>query len=72
MAEKIVVYRFEDAPAYMRAYSTNGGDEDWLAVLPARYKDDVPMWLDSQWFGCCCRDEYVLPDGRVIVIGAHA
>ena len=35
MTLMIKVWRFEDAPKKYRALSTNGGDEDWIAFVPA-------------------------------------
>jgi hypothetical protein len=62
----IIVYRFEDAPADLRALSRHGGDEDWLAVVPRAlcdepsndwplpYGDDIgplPEWMHQGPFG---------------------
>jgi hypothetical protein len=69
----IIVWAFHDAPADLRALSTHGGDEDWLAVLPAGFGESLPMWMeDGTSFGCCGVSEHPLPDGRRVVIGAHA
>jgi hypothetical protein len=69
----ILVWAFYDAPEELRALSPHGGDEDWLAVLPAKYKDSVPLWMESgSLFGCCEVSEHELPDGRILCIGAHA
>lgn len=65
----IVVWRFYDAPEEFKRLSGHGGDEDWLALLP---DDDVPMWMEGGDFGCCDVSEHRLPDGRLVVIGAHA
>jgi hypothetical protein len=66
----IMVWPFHEAPPALRALSRNGGDEDWLALLP---DDDVPQWMDEGGpYGCCSVDEHRLPDGRLVVIGCHA
>lgn len=71
--DPILVWDFRDAPAEFRALSEHGGDEDWLAVVPAFYRFNMPPWLESGTrFGCCDTSEHVLPDGRIVCIGAHA
>ena len=68
----IKVYRFEDAPEELRILSTNGGDEDWIAIVPPSLQDDYFPWLEEgSLFGCCSVDEYWL-DGNKILIGCHA
>jgi hypothetical protein len=72
-AEPIVVWEFRKAPQEYRDLSPYGGDEDWLAVLPADYKDYTPGWIYSgSGFGCCDVSTHELPDGRIVCIGAHA
>jgi hypothetical protein len=71
-ADAIVVWRFGSAPADLRALSQNGGDEDWLALIPAGMAGDWIPWIDSDTFGCCDRSSFDLPDGRKVVIGSHA
>jgi hypothetical protein len=69
----IRVWHFSDAPAELRALSRHGGDEDWLAVLPPCYGGVAPMWMEEgTQYGCCSVSEHKLPDGRTVVIGAHA
>lgn len=69
----IKVYRFEDAPKELQDLSTNGGDEDWIAIVPHNMKDDDILWLEAGTpFGCCCVDEYWLENGNKIYIGSHA
>lgn len=68
----IRVWRWEDAPEEYRKLSTAGGDEDWVAVLPAVMKDQHIGWLEGDAFGACDVDTYELPDGRVVKIGAHS
>ena len=68
----IRVWRFHDAPPELRALSNHGGDEDWLALVPAGFDDWIP-WADSGTsFGCCSVSEHVLDGGARVLIGAHA
>ncbi len=75
-AEPIRVWRFDDAPEELRALSTNGGDEDWLAVLPTYLKDEYVGWLQSGTsFGCCRVEEIAyIYEGRsvCVAVGSHA
>ena len=72
-ATPIMVWKFSEAPLELRKLSSHGGDEDWLAILPASMKDDWIPWMESgSSFGCCDVSEHVLEDGRVVRIGAHA
>jgi hypothetical protein len=66
----IVVWRFHDAPAELKALSTNGGDEDWLALVPADYNSYIP-WLENSSFGVCAIDSYDY-EGMKVFIGCHA
>lgn len=68
----IRVWRFHDAPADLRALSEHGGDEDWLALIPAPLADQWIAWAEVGPFGCCDVSEHPLPDGSVVRIGAHA
>ncbi len=71
-SEPITVWPFQEAPQEYRDLSPHGGDEDWLALLPAGYKDKTPIWLEIGPFGACDTSMHELPDGRIIAIGAHA
>lgn len=64
--QPIRVWRFSDAPAELQ-FGDNGGDEDWLALVPPEYADEWIGWLDSGGaFGCCGVNQYrVLKDGNV-------
>lgn len=71
----IQIWRFEDAPEALRKLSTNGGDEDWLAVIPPNLKEEWIPWMDSGTsFGCYMVFEYEHPIkvGYVVRIGCHA
>lgn len=70
--EAISVWRFEDAPDQYQALSTNGGDEDWLALVPPRYRNTYLGWMESPAYGCSSIDWHELPYGYAVVIGAHA
>jgi hypothetical protein len=68
---RIIVWYFYDAPEEYQKLSTNGGDEDWLALLPPGMS--VPFWMEAgSRFGCCCVDEFKQPDGSTVVIGSHS
>ena len=69
----IRVWRFEDAPEQFRKLSGHGGDEDWVALVPACMAGEYIGWIDNGGpFGCCDVEEHMLPDGREVRIGAHA
>ena len=69
----IRVWSFYDAPSELRALSTHGGDEDWLALVPPHLSKDYIGWLESgSRFGCCEVDETLLVGGWAVHIGAHA
>ena len=73
--EPILVWVFWDAPEELRALSDHGGDEDWLAEIPAQLADPCPMWMDTgSQFGCCHVSEHAHPTkvGWRVRIGAHA
>jgi hypothetical protein len=67
--EPIKVWRFSDAPSDLQKLSTNGGDEDWIAAVAD--EQEVPNWIHTSAFGCCCVDKYYY--GKyTIYIGAHS
>lgn len=68
----IKVWPFHHAPRELRELSTNGGDEDWLALVPPGFKDAWIPWLEMGPFGCCHVNQYELPNGSVVHIGCHA
>lgn len=72
VSEPILVWEFYRAPQEYRDLSPHGGDEDWVALLPAEWKDNTPSWIEMGSFGCCDVSQHELPDGRVVCIGAHA
>lgn len=71
----IRVWRFQDAPVNLRGLSSNGGDEDWLALLPKEMKNDYIPWMESgSNFGCCDVSEYDVPSMPefFVRIGSHS
>lgn len=70
--DHIAAWPFDEAPGELRALSRHGGDEDWLALVPARLAEMWIPWLEHGPFGVCDISKHTLPDGRVVFIGAHA
>ncbi len=69
---RISVWPWEYAPNYFRELSPHGGDEDWVAFVPAILEDYDIEWLRSGGpFGVCDVTEHKVADGTVY-IGAHA
>jgi hypothetical protein len=74
-ARAIKVWAFEDAPKELRDLSINGGDEDWLALIPPTYdmRYGLPIWMQVGSFSTEGEpDVFDLPDGSKVVIGSHA
>jgi len=73
--KSITVWRFRDAPEELQALSNNGGDEDWLAVIPPELSEEWLGWMEEgSSFGCCTVEEHDHPEqpGFKIRIGCHA
>lgn len=74
-SKTILVWRFGDAPKEYQELSPHGGDEDWIAFIPAVYANDYGDWIT--WadtgcpFGCCNVSVHDVPGGT-IRIGSHA
>jgi hypothetical protein len=71
-AKMIRVWQFRDAPAELRELSQHGGDEDWLAHVPAALVQCYLPWLEGRSFGACDVSQHAFPDGSRVYIGAHA
>ncbi len=68
----VAVWPWDDAPKQYRALSTHGGDEDWVAFVPDRYRDLWIPWLDSGTpFGFCDVEIHHV-EGGTVHIGAHS
>lgn len=68
---------FRDAPKQYRDLSDNGGDEDYVALIPAGVDTGQSALFNflsdsGSWFGCCCIDEHTLENGDTVYIGSHA
>lgn len=74
--EYIKVWPFYEAPEEYRKLSPHGGDEDWLAWIPARIVKEYGGWLiwmeSGSSFGVCEVSEHNLLDGSQVRIGAHS
>jgi len=72
--DHIKVWRFQDAPEELKNMSKNGGDEDWVALVPQKFEDEYIPWIESNSFGRCCVNEYVylVYPGYRVFIGCHS
>lgn len=78
----IRIWKFRDAPAKYARLSEHGGDEDWVAVVPGIYRDEmlVGVFFTRDFanaphpFGVCSIQETPMTDGtdEIVFIGAHA
>ena len=75
LSQAIIVWDFDDAPEELRKLSTNGGDEDWLALVPMAMAERYIGWLNEPAFGCCSVEDHFADYQGIrykVVIGAHA
>lgn len=68
----ILVWPWDDAPESLKALSTHGGDEDWVAHVPPHFANMYISWIHSSAFGCCDVSMHEIADGSIVFIGAHA
>lgn len=69
----MLIWDFYDAPEPLQALSENGGDEDWLVVVPKQYVERIkcePLWV--MYLGSCDRDFIDVSDNYLVVIGSHS
>jgi hypothetical protein len=87
-SKAIVIWKFKDAPKKYQKLSGNGGDEDWLAIIPKNlwkkyekedhYPDEgkfyyeIPYFIDNDSFGCFNREFHELDKNYLVVIGSHS
>ena len=43
----VVIWNFSDAPQSLKDLSQNGGDEDYLLLIPRFELDFLPSWLET-------------------------
>ena len=67
----IKIWSWWHAPENFRKLSTNGGDEDWVALIP-RKMGTLPLFHQGTPFGRCDVSKFRLRDGRTLRIGSHA
>ena len=70
--EGIRVWPWDDAPEEFRRLSQNGGDEDWVAFVPNKYKDMPLPWLENHGFDSCYDPQVIDVKFGVVYIGAHS
>lgn len=67
-AECVRVWPWHEAPLVLRVLSTNGGDEDWVAVVPRGMA--CPPWMETDLFGYFHETFEIL--AGTVYIGSHA
>jgi hypothetical protein len=65
----IKMWRFEDAPQELQELSTNGGDEDWLFLLPHGMNTEGLWWMEN---ALNIVNEYKTSTGQICIITAHS
>lgn len=67
-----LLWPWDGAPGELRALSAHGGDEDLVCLCPPGCSyEDVPSWLERvHWDPDPTTTR--LPDGRLVIIWAHA
>lgn len=73
----IYVWEFHKAPEIFQSLSGNGGDEDWLVLIPPSMTKHGPpyiAWCEdySPNFGCAGVEVIDIGEGWQIRIGSHA
>lgn len=70
--EPIKMWPFHDAPEDLQALSRHGGDEDWIAVVPAHLAaSPLAEDIEDRLPVCDCQ-RIRRDDGSLVMIGAHA
>ena len=71
----IKVYPFAQAPADLQALASQGGDEDWIVVIPKELAPSVLLYGDPHWIDTTdsCHEpvRFDLPNGDVLFVGCH-
>jgi len=66
----VVVWPFGEAPLELRNLSLNGGDEDWLVVVPAALNLSYIPWADT--YGLHQVERWDLGEDGCVIIWSHA
>jgi len=69
----IKVWVFDQAPKNLQNISTNGGDEDWVVLVPASFAKETTWisWIEGT-DSCNEPKKYDLENGDIVYIGSHA
>lgn len=69
----IRIWGFHDAPEPFCSFMNQGGDEDWLALVPPSHSESYLSWLDEgSTFVVCNREEKLLPSGCRLIVSTHS
>ena len=68
----IKIYKFNDAPEELKKLFTNGGDEDWIAIIPPSLQDEYIPWFEAGIsFGFGRVEVHMLENGNNVLIVYH-
>ena len=72
---QIQVWQFDNAPKELKEAADQGGDDDWIVLIPGSEKQyilefGVPFWIETM---DSCREpvRLDLPNGDVLFVGCH-
>jgi len=69
----VKLWLWKHAPQSLKELSENGGDEDYVVLIPPRLVDAwFPFFEEGTSFGCCHVQEHILEDGSKVLIGCHS
>lgn len=64
------VWEFYEAPEFVRAHSTHGGDEDGIIWVPNGV--EIPWWMERLWSVYACDPDVIKFKDGLLIIWAHA
>ena len=70
----IVIFTPATLPAELWRFIEDDDDIDYIAIVSKDYYRDygLPVFLDSEVFGCCCRKRYEFNQDYFLWVGYHA
>jgi hypothetical protein len=68
--KSIKVWAWDDAPAKYRKYSTHGGDEDGVILIPIGVAQ--PYWLEKLWITYGVSPDFKETKEGTVIIWAHS